>query len=125
MIGESFLGESLNFLIGKLKLSYKRIFPIIGESLAEVSSGLWRGGLVGIFIAGYAMKPPSFLNNFIFVLMHFRVFLKDQPYGVVIFSGLRGRVDASRQPCPVKRLTPMGLFGDVRLGKWANEVRAW
>ena len=33
MIGKSFLGESLDFLIGKLKLSYKRIFPIIGESL--------------------------------------------------------------------------------------------
>ena len=32
MIGKSFLGESLNFLIGKLKLSYRRIFPIIGES---------------------------------------------------------------------------------------------
>ena len=88
MIGKSFLGESLNFLIGKLKLSYRRIFPIIGGSLAEVRSGLRRGGLVGIFIAGYAMKPPSFLNNFIFVLMHFRVFLKDQPYGVVIFTCL-------------------------------------
>ena len=35
--------------------------------------------------------------------------LRDQPYGVVIFSGLRGRVDAVRQPCPAKRLTPMGL----------------
>ena len=65
-----------------------RIFPIIGESLAEVSRGLWRGGLFGIFIAEYAMKPPSFLNNFIFVLMHFRVFLRDQPYGVVIFTCL-------------------------------------
>ena len=60
MIGKSFLGESLNFLIVKLKLSYKRNFPIIGESLAEVSSGLWRGALVGIFIAGYAMKPRFF-----------------------------------------------------------------
>ena len=91
MIGKSFLGESLNFLIGKLKLSYKRIFPIIGESLAEVRRELWRGGLFGIFIAEYAMNPPFFLNNFIFVLMHFRVFLRDQPYGVVIFFG------ASRQ----------------------------
>ena len=36
--------------------------------------------------------------------------LRDQPYGVVIFSGLRGRVDAVRQPCPAKRLTPMGLL---------------
>ena len=64
-------------------MSYKRIFPIIGESLAEVSSGLWRGGLFGIFIAEYAMKS-RFLNNFIFVLMHFRVVLRDQPYGVGI-----------------------------------------
>ena len=78
MIGKSFLGESLNFPIGKLKLSYRRIFPITGESLAEVSSGLRRGGLFGIFIAEYAMKP-RFLNNFVFVLMHFRLFLKDQP----------------------------------------------
>ena len=79
MIGKIVLGESLKFLIGKLKLSYRRIFPIIGESLAEVRSGFRRGGLVGIFIAGYAMKPPFFLNNFVFVLMHLRVFLRDQP----------------------------------------------
>ena len=112
MIGKSFLGESLNFPIGQLKLSYRRIFSIIGESLAEVSSGLWRGGLFGIFIAEYAMKSRFFLNNFIFVLIHFRVFMKDQPYGVVIFWGLRGRVDAQRQPCPAKRLTPMGLSAE-------------
>ena len=79
MIGKSFLGESLNFLIGKLKLSYRRVFSIIGESLAEVSSGLWRGGLFGVFIAEYAMKSRFFLNNFVFVLMHLRVFLRDQP----------------------------------------------
>ena len=60
MIGESFLGESLNFLIGQLKLSYRRVFRIIGESLAEVRSGLWRGGLFDIFIAEYAMKPRIF-----------------------------------------------------------------
>ena len=60
MIGKIFLGESLKFLIGKLKLSYKRNSPIIGESLAEVSSGLWWGGLFGIFIAEYAMKPRFF-----------------------------------------------------------------
>ena len=57
---KSFLGESLDFLIGKLELSYKRIFPIIGESLAEERSGLRRGGLFGVFIAEYAMKPPFF-----------------------------------------------------------------
>ncbi|WP_314574323.1 hypothetical protein, partial [Alloprevotella tannerae] len=60
MIGKSFLGESLNFLIGQLKLSYRRIFPIIGESLAVVRRELRRGGLVGIFITGYAMKPRFF-----------------------------------------------------------------
>ena len=57
MIGKSFLGESLNFPIGQLKLSYRRIFPITGQSLAEVSSGLRRGALFGVFIAEYAMKP--------------------------------------------------------------------
>ena len=30
-------------------------------------------------------ETAVFLNNFIFVLIHFRVFMKDQPYGVVIF----------------------------------------
>ncbi|WP_315024259.1 hypothetical protein, partial [Alloprevotella tannerae] len=64
---------------GKLKLSYRRIFPIIGESLAAVRRGLRRGGLAGIFIAEYAMKPRFFLNNYIFVLRYFHVFLKDQP----------------------------------------------
>ena len=36
MIGKIVLGESLKFLIGKLKLSYRRISTIIGESLAAV-----------------------------------------------------------------------------------------
>jgi len=39
-----------------------------------------------------------------------RVFLKDQPYGVVIKPLIRGSVDAVRQHCPAKRLTPMGLL---------------
>ena len=60
MIGKIVLGESLKRVIGELKLSYKRNFPIIGESLAEVRSGLRRGGLFGIFIAEYAMKPLFF-----------------------------------------------------------------
>ena len=38
-----------------------------------------------------------------------RVFLRDQPYGVVIEPLIRGSVDAVRQHCPAKRLTPMGL----------------
>ena len=36
--------------------------------------------------------------------------LRDQPYGVVNEPMSRGRVDAMRQPCPTKRLTPMGLL---------------
>ena len=60
MIVKIVLGESLKSLIGELKLSYRRIFRIIGESLAEVRSGLRRGGLFGIFIAEYAMKPRFF-----------------------------------------------------------------
>ena len=39
-----------------------------------------------------------------------RVFLRDQPYGVVIEPLIRGSVDAVRQHCPAKRLTPMGLL---------------
>ena len=45
MIVKIVLGESLNCLIGELKLSYRRIFRIIGESFAEVRSALQRGGL--------------------------------------------------------------------------------
>ena len=36
--------------------------------------------------------------------------LRDQPYGVVIKPLIRGSVDAMRQHCPAKRLTPMGLL---------------
>ena len=36
--------------------------------------------------------------------------LRDQPYGVVIKPLIRGSVDAVRQHCPTKRLTPMGLL---------------
>ena len=36
MIGKSFLGESLNCLIGELKLSYRKVLTIISESLAGV-----------------------------------------------------------------------------------------
>ena len=48
MIVKIILGESLNCLIGELKLSYRRIFRIIGESLEEVRSVLRRGGLGGV-----------------------------------------------------------------------------
>ena len=43
--------------------------------------------------------------------MNWRV-LKDQPYGVVIKPLIRGSVDALRQHCPAKRLTPMGLVAE-------------
>ena len=59
--------------------------------------------------------------------MNWRV-LKDQPYGVVIEPLIRGSVDAVRQHCPAKRLTPMGLLRvEVRRndpilgGKWVHE----
>ena len=38
--------------------------------------------------------------------------MRDQPYGVVIEPLIRGSVDAVRQHCPVKRLTPSGLVAD-------------
>ena len=60
MIGKIVLGESLNGLIGELKLSYKKVSTIIGESFVRVRSGLWRGGLFGVFIAEYAMKSRFF-----------------------------------------------------------------
>ena len=60
MIGKIVLGESSNGLIGELKLSYRRVLTIIGESLAAVRSELRLGGLVGFFIAEYAMKPRFF-----------------------------------------------------------------
>ena len=62
MIGKIVLGESLKRVIGELKLSYRRIFPIIGESLSAVRRGLRRGGLAGIFIAEYAMKQQFFFE---------------------------------------------------------------
>ena len=84
MIGKSFLGESLKFLIDKLKLSYRKVSTIIGESLAAVRRGLWRGYLFGIFLVKSAMKSRFFCVFFVFVSIHFRVYFKDQPHGVVI-----------------------------------------
>ena len=39
-----------------------------------------------------------------------RVFLRGQPYGVVIEPLIRDSVDAVRQHCPAKRLTLIGLL---------------
>ena len=51
--------------------------------------------------------------------------LRDQPYGVVIEPLIRGSVDALRQHCPTKRLTPMGLLGNVWLWKCDGKIRTW
>ena len=48
--------------------------------------------------------------------------LKDQPYGVVIEPLIRGSVDAQRQHCPAKRLTPMGLLADKSARCFANFI---
>ena len=48
--------------------------------------------------------------------------LRDQPYGVVIEPLIRGSVDAVRQHCPAKRLTPMGLLADKSARCFANFI---
>ena len=65
MIVKIILGESLNCLIRELKLSYRRFFPIIGESFARVRSGLRRGGWDWIFIAESAIKSRFFCAFFV------------------------------------------------------------
>ena len=50
------------------------------------------------------------------------MFLKDQPYGVVIEPLIRGSVDAVRQHCPAKRLTPMGLVADESARYFADFI---
>ena len=70
MIGKSFLGESLNFLIGELKLSYKKVSTFIGDSLARVRRWVNRGAEMGgsgcirrcCFVAESSMKPCFFLT---------------------------------------------------------------
>ena len=69
MIGKIVLGESWKSLIGELKLSYKRISTIIGDSLARVWRQVDRGAETGgsgcvrrcCFVAESSMKP-CFLN---------------------------------------------------------------
>ena len=53
--------------------------------------------------------------------MFWRVFER-QPYGVVIESLIRGSVDAVRQHCPAKRLTPMGLMAGESARCFANFI---
>ena len=82
MIGKIVLGESLNFLIGELKLFYRKVSTIIGDSLARVRSKLRRGGLFGIILAKSAMKSRffalfSFLCRYIFACI-----LKTNPKGL-------------------------------------------
>ncbi|WP_315171755.1 chromosome partitioning protein ParB [Alloprevotella tannerae] len=78
MIGKIVLGESLNGLIGELKLSYRRVSTIIGESLAAMRSALRRSHWVVIFIAKSSIKL-LFFAFFTITFLHQRSFLKDQP----------------------------------------------
>ena len=87
MIVKIVLGESLKSLIRELKLSYRRIFRIIGESLAEVLSALRWGGLGGVFFHKYAMKPPFFALFYRFLRVIFGVKAEDIINGGGIFSG--------------------------------------
>ena len=87
------------------------------------------------FVAESSMKP-CFLNfSSVFTLLFAhscksmrrpllvkRRVLKDQPYGVVIEPLIRGSVDALRQHCPAKRLTPMGLSADESAKCFANFI---
>ena len=60
------------------------------------------------------MEQPLRVGLSRFLRIWIRVFLKDQPYGVVIEPLICGSVDAVRQHCPAKRLTSMGLVaGEV------------
>ena len=79
MIGKIVLGESLNGLIGELKLSYRKVSTIIGDSLARVRSKLRRGGLFGIFFSKICDESALFCTFFVFMSIHFRVYFKDQP----------------------------------------------
>ena len=51
--------------------------------------------------------------------MHFRVFLKDQPYGVVIYFGAsrQGRRNAST--LPYQETNPDGVIGGINWAKVA------
>ena len=59
---------------------------------------------------GHAVLQPLRVGLSRFVAYMSWGVLRDQPYGVVNEPMSRGRVDAMRQPCPTKRLTPMGLL---------------
>ena len=70
MIEKIVLGESWKSLIGELKLSYRRVLTIIGESLAAVRRWVNRGAEMGgsgcirrcCFVAESSMKPCFFLT---------------------------------------------------------------
>ena len=61
---------------------------------------------------GHAVLQPLRVGLSRFVAYMSWGVLRDQPYGVVNEPISRGRVDAMRQHCPTKRLTPMGLVAE-------------
>ena len=109
MIGKIVLGESLKRVIGELKLSYRRIFRITGESLAAVRSALRGGGPGGIFIPKYAMKPRFFaLLSFLYRHI-FAWFWKTNPKGLSFYYLLmQGWRKASTLPC--QKTNPDGVI---------------
>ena len=109
MIVKIILGESLKSLIRELKLSYKKVSTIIGESLAAVRSALRGGGSGGIFIPKYAMKP-RFFALFSFLYRHiFAWFWKTNPKGLSFYYLLmQGWRFASTLPC--QKTNPDGVI---------------
>ena len=61
---------------------------------------------------GHAVLQPLRVGLSRFVAYMSWGVLRDQPYGVVIEPLICGSVDALRQHCPAKRLTPMGLLAE-------------
>ena len=95
MIVKIVLGESLNCLIGELKLSYKKVSTIIVESLAEVRSAVRRGGLGGVFFHKSAMKAPFFALFYRFPRVIFGVKAEDIINGEGIFQVFRSDFEAN------------------------------
>ncbi len=76
-------------------MSYRRIFRIIGESLAEVRSVLRWGGLGGVFFHKSAMKPPFFALFCRFLRVIFGVKAEDIINGGGIFQVFRSDFEAN------------------------------
>ena len=98
MIVKIVLGESLNCLIRELKLSYRRIFRIIGESLAAVRGMLRRGGLGGVLSINLRWNR-RFSRFFRFCIDTFLRDFERPTLGVIILLLMQGWRFASTLPC--------------------------